>query len=104
MVLNNEGLDRRDMPRSGDIVVHKDTTLSQTDDFDAQIRFQDIPNEIKTGYSPMDKQLLRVEQVFLAKAFPALRQAFRQQRLERICAEHAASEGFLLQLTRSGKS
>eukprot|EP00972_Heterocapsa_arctica_P042864 6319986-Heterocapsa_arctica.AAC.1 len=42
------------MPRSGDVMVYKkDTTLGQTREFDAQIQVLDIPNEIKSGYSPI---------------------------------------------------
>merc|ERR1712085_214085 len=38
----------------GDVMVYKkDTTLGQTREFDAQIQVLDIPNEIKTGYSPI---------------------------------------------------
>merc|ERR1739844_472535 len=48
------GLDKNNMPRSGDVMVYKkDTTLGQTREFDAQIQVLDIPNEIKTGYSPI---------------------------------------------------
>merc|ERR1712054_78731 len=39
--LNIKGLDK------------KNTTLGQTREFDAQIQVLDIPNEIKTGYSPI---------------------------------------------------
>merc|ERR1712100_267254 len=42
------------MPRSGDVMVYKkDTTLGQTSEFAAQIQVLDIPNEIKSGYSPI---------------------------------------------------
>merc|ERR1719157_1447 len=52
--LNIKGLDKQNMPRSGDVMVYKkDTTLGQTREFDAQIQVLDIPNEIKTGYSPI---------------------------------------------------
>merc|ERR1712224_586388 len=52
--LNIKGLDKQNMPRSGDVMVYKkDTTLGQTKEFDAQIQVLDIPNEIKTGYSPI---------------------------------------------------
>merc|ERR1712157_201891 len=51
--LNIKGLDKNNMPRSGDVMVYKkDTTLGQTKEFDAQIQVLDIPNEIKVGYSP----------------------------------------------------
>merc|ERR1711904_660230 len=49
--LNIKGLDKQNMPRSGDVMVYKkDTTLGQTAEFDAQIQVLDIPNEIKVGY------------------------------------------------------
>merc|ERR1711988_1616254 len=52
--LNIKGLDKNNMPRSGDVVVYKkDTTLGQTKEFKAQIQVLDIPNEIKCGYSPI---------------------------------------------------
>merc|ERR1712179_524391 len=52
--LNIKGLDKQNMPRSGDVMVYKkDTTLGQTAEFDAQIQVLDIPNEIKCGYSPI---------------------------------------------------
>merc|ERR1712113_1217262 len=52
--LNIKGLDKNNMPRSGDVMVYKkDTTLGQTAEFSAQIQVLDIPNEIKVGYSPI---------------------------------------------------
>ena len=52
--LDIKGLDKNNMPRSGDVMVYKkDTTLGQTLDFDSQIQVSDIPNEIKVGYSPI---------------------------------------------------
>merc|ERR1712195_76556 len=52
--LNIKGLDKNNMPRSGDVMVcKKDTTLGQTREFSAQIQVLDIPNEIKVGYSPI---------------------------------------------------
>ena len=55
--LNIKGLDKQNMPRSGDVMVYKkDTTLGQTAEFDAQIQVLDIPNEIKTGYSPLQSK------------------------------------------------
>merc|ERR1712217_272967 len=49
-----KGLDKNNMPRSGDVMVYKkDQTLGQTREFDAQIQVLDIPNEIKVGYSPI---------------------------------------------------
>merc|ERR1712118_236018 len=52
--LNIKGLDKINMPRSGDVMVYKkDTTLGQTKECAAQIQVLDIPNEIKVGYSPI---------------------------------------------------
>merc|ERR1719503_36891 len=52
--MNIKGLDKNNMPRSGDVMVYKsDTSLGQTKEFDAQIQVLDIPNEIKVGYSPI---------------------------------------------------
>merc|ERR1711992_53074 len=52
--LNIKGLDKQNMPRSGDVMIYKkDTSLGQTREFDAQIQVLDIPNEIKVGYSPI---------------------------------------------------
>merc|ERR1712107_253170 len=52
--LNIKGLDKINMPRSGDVMVYKKyTTLGQTKEFSAQIQVLDIPNEIKVGYSPI---------------------------------------------------
>merc|ERR1739838_932227 len=43
--LNVKGLDKNNMPRSGDVMVYKkDTTLGQTKEFNAQIQVLDIPN------------------------------------------------------------
>merc|ERR1712096_421803 len=52
--LNIKGLDKQNMPRGGDVMIYKkDTTLTQTSQFDAQIQVLDIPGEIKVGYSPI---------------------------------------------------
>jgi len=52
--LNIKGLDKQNMPRGGDVMIYKkDSTLTQTQEFDAQIQVLDIPGEIKTGYSPI---------------------------------------------------
>merc|ERR1711865_972537 len=52
--LNIKGLDKQNMPHGGDVMVYKkDTTLGQTKEFSAQIQVLDIPNEIKSGYSPI---------------------------------------------------
>merc|ERR1719469_631874 len=61
--LNIKGLDKGNMPRSGDVMVYKkDTTLGQTSEFDAQIQVLDIPNEIKMGVASL---LLLRRDVFL---------------------------------------
>merc|ERR1719273_2334692 len=52
--LNVKGLDKANMPRTGDVMIYKkDTTLSQVKSFNAQIQTLDIPGEIKVGYSPI---------------------------------------------------
>merc|ERR1712187_878148 len=52
--LNIKGLDKNNMPRSGDVMVYKkDTTLSAVQEFVVQVQILDIPNEIKVGYSPI---------------------------------------------------
>mmetsp|Transcript_33453 Transcript_33453/g.79349 ORF Transcript_33453/g.79349 Transcript_33453/m.79349 type:complete len:464 (-) Transcript_33453:63-1454(-) len=52
--MNIKGLEKNNMPRSGDVMIHKaDTTLGHVVDFTAQIQTLDIPGEIKVGYSPI---------------------------------------------------
>jgi len=52
--LNIKGLDKQNMPRSGDVMIYKkDGTLKHIASFDAQIQVLDIPGEIKKGYSPI---------------------------------------------------
>ena len=52
--LNIKGLDKNNMPRSGDVMVYKKhTTLEQTKEFDAIVQVLDIPGEIKVGHSPI---------------------------------------------------
>jgi len=52
--LNIKGLDKQNMPHTGDVMIYKkDTSLSQVKSFNAQIQVLDIPGEIKIGYSPI---------------------------------------------------
>jgi len=52
--LNIKGLDKNNMPRTGDVMVYKkDTTLGQTREFTAVVQVLDVPNELKVGYSPI---------------------------------------------------
>jgi elongation factor 1-alpha len=52
--MNVKNLDKQNMPHSGDVMIYKkDTSLAPVKDFNAQIQVLDIPNEIKTGYSPI---------------------------------------------------
>merc|ERR1711966_452506 len=52
--MNIKGLEKNNMPRSGDVMILKsDTTLGHVVDFTAQIQTLDIPGEIKVGYSPI---------------------------------------------------
>lgn len=92
-------------PCSGDVVVHKrNTTFGQTRGYDLQIQVQDIPKEIMGVYSKTDGVQRRAKQFFPWKAFAAFRQACRKQKLERICAEHDASEVMMLRLVGQEKS
>jgi len=52
--LNIKGLNKDNMPRSGDVMVYKnDKSLFQVKSFTAQVQILDIPGEIKCGYSPI---------------------------------------------------
>jgi elongation factor 1-alpha len=52
--MNIKGLDKLNMPHTGDVMVYKaDTTLKAVKDFTAQIQTLDIPGELKVGYSPI---------------------------------------------------
>jgi elongation factor 1-alpha len=52
--LNIKGLDKLNMPHTGDVMVYKtDLTLKPVADFNAQIQTLDIPGELKCGYSPI---------------------------------------------------
>ena len=53
--MNIKGLEKNNMPRTGDVMILKtDSTLQPVKDFTAQIQTLDnIPNEIKSGYSPI---------------------------------------------------
>lgn len=52
--LNIKGLDKQNMPHTGDVMIYKkDTTLDRCGQFTAQIQTLDIPGEIKLGYSPI---------------------------------------------------
>jgi len=52
--LNIKGLDKGNMPRTGDVMVYKaDSSLTQSADFTAQVQVLDIPGEMKIGYSPI---------------------------------------------------
>jgi len=53
--MNIKGLDKNNMPRSGDVMVYaKDGTLKGTKSFVCQIQTLDnIPGELKCGYSPI---------------------------------------------------
>jgi len=52
--MNIKGLDKINMPRSGDVMIYKsDATLKPCQNFTAQIQTLDIPGELKPGYSPI---------------------------------------------------
>ena len=51
---NIKGLDKLNMPRSGDIMVlKKDTTLKRCKSFTAQVQVLDHPGELNKGYTPI---------------------------------------------------
>jgi elongation factor 1-alpha len=51
---NIKGLDKLNMPRSGDIMVlKKDSTLKRAKSFTAQVQVLDHPGELKKGYTPV---------------------------------------------------
>ena len=82
--------------------VERDATLGQTRDGDTQSQAQDVPKQMMGVYSPIEGVQRREKRFFLGKAFMAFRQAFRKQKLERICAEHNASVEFCFALTGQG--
>merc|ERR1719432_607447 len=48
--MNMKGLEKNNMPRSGDVMVYKkDSSLGTCAEFNAQIQVLDIPGEIKIG-------------------------------------------------------
>lgn len=52
--MNIKGLDKLNMPRTGDVMIYKsDTTLKAASNFTVQVQTLDIPGEIKCGYSPI---------------------------------------------------
>merc|ERR1711934_189579 len=52
--MNVKNLKKENMPRVGDVMIYcKDTTLSSSSNFSAQIQVLDIPGAIKCGYSPI---------------------------------------------------
>jgi len=52
--LNIKGLDKQNLPRTGDVMVlKKDETLKPAKNFKAQVQVLDHPGELKVGYTPM---------------------------------------------------
>jgi len=52
--MNVKNLKKENMPRVGDVMIYaKDTTLSTSANFSAQVQVLDIPGSIKAGYSPI---------------------------------------------------
>ena len=52
--MNIKGLDKLNMPRTGDVMMYKkDTSLAPCKEFTAQVQTLDIPGELKAGYSPI---------------------------------------------------
>eukprot|EP00660_Eupelagonema_oceanica_P003009 gene3009-11033_t len=52
--LNVKGLNKDNMPRTGDVMVYKkDGTLKEAGSFTAQVQVLDHPGELKVGYTPV---------------------------------------------------
>ena len=52
--MNIKGLDKINMPRTGDVMIYKkDTTLKACQNFNAQVQVLDVPGQLKPGYSPV---------------------------------------------------
>jgi len=52
--LNVKGLNKDNMPRTGDVMVYKkDSTLKEAGTFTAQVQILDHPGELKVGYTPV---------------------------------------------------
>jgi len=52
--LNVKGLNKDNMPRTGDVMVYKkDGTLKEAGSFNAQVQILDHPGELKVGYTPV---------------------------------------------------
>merc|ERR1711939_197123 len=52
--MNIKGLDKINMPRTGDVMIYKkDTTLKACKNFNAQVQVLDVPGQLKCGYSPV---------------------------------------------------
>ena len=52
--MNIKGLDKINMPRTGDVMIYKkDTTLKACKNFNAQVQVLDVPGQLKPGYSPV---------------------------------------------------
>jgi len=52
--MNIKGLDKNNMPRSGDVMIYKgDASLKHVKSFTAQVQTLEIPGELKLGYSPI---------------------------------------------------
>jgi len=52
--LNIKGLDKNNMPRSGDVMIYKaDGSIQTSANFEASVQVLDIPGSIKVGYSPI---------------------------------------------------
>jgi elongation factor 1-alpha len=52
--LNVKGLNKENMPRTGDVMVYKkDGTLKEAGTFTAQVQILDHPGELKIGYTPV---------------------------------------------------
>lgn len=52
--LNIKGLDKLNMPRVGDVMIHSsDKTIKRCENFTAQVQILDHPGQLKVGYAPV---------------------------------------------------
>merc|ERR1719160_614307 len=52
--LNIKGLPKDNMPRVGDVMIHKsDDTIGRAKSFTAQVQIMNHPGELKVGYTPI---------------------------------------------------
>ena len=78
--MNIKGLDKINMPRTGDVMIYKkDTSLKACQNFNAQVQVLDVPGQLKPGYSPVAFRALRPLRVQDDRARLQGRQGDRRQ-------------------------